>query len=1150
MGSSIRLVNAITGSVAVTNVTYFITFNEFKKFVAQRWNIPTDQLLILLPFGHKLSQFNFSQFQKDIGKEVNQNITTTDFYVFDRRLFSIAGIPKDIIEGDEQEDENQKTLIQYFKDSNCIIDKPSIIKPLVSPLVESTLSNISYNKIISLLTTNLGWLSALEIDVFYLQNFIQDTTNEIKMILTCLTVCDQYLNLYSHEVQKLYDSNSKFLNQLASNDISLKWKQCYNNYLPKLNGLNGPLVQYIDKQKFDANDFTLKTLNSKISKNLTNVKDSMMANETYKIKITNNIARFNTKFIPDASKYSLEDQMLEKFKVLVNGTRSKSREIIDKESNEFTKDYVDEVEIFLQNQKNEVSSNLFTISKALFTEAEEIITLKKNLQINSIKLLGQIAFTQLKILNIKKTLIHDCNRDLKIYQKIEIELSEAEDLPILYGLYLIENYRRNHWLLQVLTNSGTFSKYFNKIIESEKLSRSKWLKVFGVTTSMFVKDIKSNANFKLLESVCNLNADKIENEILNLRSSLHDFLTTINNFLKQLAEFDTNKEIISVLTKRLIEAKSLEIHPNSFSSESLELSESTEVKNYKLRIKKLESLLHQVRYSNINQWPSGMLNPNSMNHFRNSLPAIDTSAYMNVSSVPDLSSDYIIKTKELQKNITDLEVQLKLLTDQNEQQLSNLKIKSDKLVDLGLEKDAYREALTNLNSELNRMTILEETHKKSLFQKEADFKEQIDHIISENKRLLKTIDDNIEHEKNIVVEKDIIEKELAKYRELKDDYAKESEKIKSSLEECQNTIKDRDLEIESLRKENERLHNEIIEKRTDKENEDVSNAYEGLQNIDQDLESGKVAAVEDDTAMVTYDGTVESKEDIVKSSHPCVEEGTIEKSTILRKLFELFKINIFILENIGLLLTSGRDGTVDIKRVKGLRKGSLHSVLDDSMMLGMDTNNTIHSDVFQRLEELYDSLKSKPDDVDIQNKFMSYFDKLFTSKLYEDAVIRRFKDVESLAKKLTKENKTKKTLVERLKGEKISLRNFQVGDLALFLPTRDNHGSVASSISSLNSSFSSVDLSTPPPNESAETKLKVKLAKRKQSPWAAFTAFESDNRYFFKDSGTITKDKEWFVGRITAIQKFTVDDSNENPFKLSKGSDWFQVTADLVTFDN
>lgn len=143
-------------------------------------------------------------------------------------------------------------------------------------------------------------------------------------------------------------------------------------------------------------------------------------------------------------------------------------------------------------------------------------------------------------------------------------------------------------------------------------------------------------------------------------------------------------------------------------------------------------------------------------------------------------------------------------------------------------------------------------------------------------------------------------------------------------------------------------------------------------------------------------------------------------------------------------------------------------------------------------------------DEDLENFFLS-------------AISKRFRDVEGFAKKLTKETKVKTQDLNKMSKEvqnKISMKNFKVGDLALFLPTR------------------------------IESVAEVNL---KHQPWAAFNI--GAPHYFLNNLNDTTGDwseKEWLVARIVNLHEFKVSDSNvnnenENPFKLSIGITWYLV---------
>ncbi|KAM9922429.1 hypothetical protein OXX59_005831 [Metschnikowia pulcherrima] len=141
-------------------------------------------------------------------------------------------------------------------------------------------------------------------------------------------------------------------------------------------------------------------------------------------------------------------------------------------------------------------------------------------------------------------------------------------------------------------------------------------------------------------------------------------------------------------------------------------------------------------------------------------------------------------------------------------------------------------------------------------------------------------------------------------------------------------------------------------------------------------------------------------------------------------------------------------------------------------------------------------------------------------KFFSNGIIKRFNDVEGFAKRLTKENKAKMAELSKLSkhsNTKISVRDFQEGDLVLFLPTR---------IERIGDDYESKNTIT---------------------PW---TAFNIDAPHYFLDRRTqdsITGE-EWIVSRITGITQYTVteetaQDEEANPYSLSVGITWYMITT-------
>ncbi|KAL2436265.1 Autophagy-related protein 11 [Exophiala dermatitidis] len=149
-----------------------------------------------------------------------------------------------------------------------------------------------------------------------------------------------------------------------------------------------------------------------------------------------------------------------------------------------------------------------------------------------------------------------------------------------------------------------------------------------------------------------------------------------------------------------------------------------------------------------------------------------------------------------------------------------------------------------------------------------------------------------------------------------------------------------------------------------------------------------------------------------------------------------------------------------------------------------------------------------------------------------DMVTKRYKDVESLAKKYQKESRAYRERTHRSQAEahdKIAYRSFKEGDLALFLPTRN----------------------------------------QATRPWAAFNV--GAPHYFLREQDAHKlQARDWLLARITKIEERVVDLSrslstgmqgnastsasvddggsmrsvdDENPFELSDGLRWYMIDA-------
>lgn len=1124
MSDNAYLINAITGEKITTNVKYFMSLDDFREFISQKWNIPHEQLLILLPFGNKLKNSAFKESVR------SSTLSETEFYVYDRRLFSIMNEPTEGPPSASVEEnrtglvDRAALLVTNMLNNGMPRKETSLLKPINSPLADANLKveDLTSRVITSLLTTNLGWLSALEIDVHYFKVQIAEYVAQTSEILKCLSICEQYLKLYCYDVEKLYNSNVEFLSQLAQNGKSCKWRTCYNDVLSRLDGSEGPLKQYVDIQELEENERILKSLDNTVNSDLKRVKRELDSNADFRTRVSDGVQSAQKDFNSDNMKDKLERTMLEKFDELVEDVRVRSRDILEQDISESSEEFVNEIRHFLLKVKNEVGSKLFTIAQALYALVERVLERKAALQTRAVLLFGQIAYVQMETIGIKRNLLTESGKNLNQYQRKELQFAQVEDIPLIYGLFLIERYRRESWSLQVLSQTKATAKELKKVKEKESKHQEEWIDNFGGTASLFCSDLRNISKkngISALEVIDDLGRQSIADEyLLALQAALGETVKIIDQYINQLPRLGVGNNIPELLLQNLAEAKSSQVsifHNNDLPEKSTSMKD--QVNGYRARIKILESLLHEARYSNPGHWPSGILNPVHVTPFHNNLTTVGSKGSPGSSSLIEANHGVdIVKVLEMENDFNDLQSKINKLQRILEAKESLLSDAGRKISDLELEIMAFKESMSHLNEGLARLSEEQEKTRNDAKSQQNDFKVQVSDLVKENSSLLKD------------------------FTQLKDELARNEARDKSAL-----------ARIAHLQKllEEEKAHSQEKISSMEKDVNDIKDHTKELERENHEL---KIKLQEQDL--------IRSKQDEEKEEAVTVQANSSEQSETFNELqaystdveglmFDVFASDVFILENIGLLFSLDNNNGAVIRRVKGLRRVQSQGVLDDSIQIP-ETEVLVKSTVYKEAKDIYETLETE-NDLEKHQMLVSKLKSLYDNKLYESAVIRRFKDIETLAKKLTKENKKKRTLLDSYQNERVTLRNFQIGDLALFLPTRENKSPVESSISSLNSSFSSVDLSTPPPFEagpfhpSSAGREKVKKV-GKSRPWAAFTAFDNNTRYFLKDDEEITRGKDWFVGKILSMESFIAEDG-DNPYKLSKGSQWFEVTAKMVS---
>jgi autophagy-related protein 11 len=239
-----------------------------------------------------------------------------------------------------------------------------------------------------------------------------------------------------------------------------------------------------------------------------------------------------------------------------------------------------------------------------------------------------------------------------------------------------------------------------------------------------------------------------------------------------------------------------------------------------------------------------------------------------------------------------------------------------------------------------------------------------------------------------------------------------------------------------------------------------------------------------------------------------------------------------VLEKLGYTITREDDAMV-IQRTSKVASASMvsgnTSLAEVAPSMGRSLSGSSPVRQFAAPEDLDLLYWMQAEDSDGENEkyqsFMSAIGK-FDVDAFSDAVIKRARDIEHMARKYQKEARNYRDKSHRVQSEahdKIAFRSFKEGDLALFLPTRN----------------------------------------QATRPWAAFNV--GTPHYFLREQDSHKlQTRDFLLARISKIEERVVDLSksingftpdrrssigeasdvdDENPFELSDGLRWYMIDA-------
>lgn len=624
-----------------------------------------------------------------------------------------------------------------------------------------------------------------------------------------------------------------------------------------------------------------------------------------------------------------------------------------------------------------------------------------------------------------------------------------------------------------------------------------------------------------------------------------------NGSTEKLGSFDVNDEHYMKIFEKFIkgfESKNIKINILKVDNEDLKEREKKMennfeniglIRSYEERIKKLESLLHEKKFWNFNsKW--SQINDNTFKALEGDIEmANDTTIFENTDGlfgkrgiklppthyfeqINNLTNENDLLKKEIEELkksqtgefIEDMKCKIK----NDEGNIEKLKLK---LADLSNVSNDKSEVISNLQ---NKIKELQFKNDNLIFENRKN-NSDINELRMMNQDLLENMSNK---EDELMKENQLNQKEkndlMLKIEELvefKTNYMSIREKLKETDDMIDHVLSilfftfDKLREMSVLMYENMSTFCLILELMglllvKEGDNIDIKRV-KGLRYTKKNIYQKMNGIIPDKNEMDEYSKNEDRDNEadfvdrlfleVVASKLADESKGKIE--WIPLKSFDDFKSDITDLMN-------GSSSTNDNK--------------DDNDATSDRTEEMKHTETTIESLNNYDSklkyiIEAYPEEK-LEIKYHEFVESVtIKPELILDKIHRRFEEVEKLARKLQKEKiqfKNDLKMVSKKALNQLVIKNFQVGDLVLFLRTL-----------TLSESMRHV---------------------QKNQPWAIFN-IGSPNYYLNEKNGSNSKlleSKEWFVSRIKNIEKHVVtseskDNIDENPFGLGVGTVWYFV---------
>ncbi|TGZ85671.1 hypothetical protein EX30DRAFT_30116 [Ascodesmis nigricans] len=769
-------------------------------------------------------------------------------------------------------------------------------------------------------------------------------------------------------------------------------------------------------------------------------------------------------------------------------------------------------------------------------------------------------------------------------------LSVVLQLPELYGSLLIECVHRREWSEKFTGDSQRLAEELAHIKDDEEKRRRKWHRSTGSQLPFNLdgasQPIRTEVNTRgdLNGGLPTITRKDVEQYITSLKS-LDRMSDVIQHLTQAMQDLDKpNKRI----NKRLRGFKMGSVHEANLMGSSFMATNTEElkilridkanllekIKGYESRIRKLEDLLHRSRTSANAGHPGTSTTPVSGMAMSPDLPSGGPSHRRS-------SSEALIEP--LQARIAVLEAMLaeeKAITEALQKE-ATAKTESEKEMNARITQadDTKRDLIANLEA-LNQQHINE---RKDMLKEIEELKRKLDEAYEELDRLedekLKGMESELhslgleasklrelhttdtERIDGLMKELDETKEEVERQRKRADEEVQRADEAEAALTSSEQATSRLVEQVAALEKQLKEAK-ESLETTRKEYNGNHESLFSAMKNTYEQLSPSGPPGKDANKLLKQIDSLVthvmtQNKEfsekldkekaniESIQSQHTRLQTQfdarTLKAKDLTQRLYTHNIRSIQLLERLGYRVTRN-DDSIQIVKISRSSPSNESTILGRSALnIGVNESSSqpatqpqkssplAHTSTAEDINLLY--WMESPDSETEAEKYGHYIKSIgaFDLDAFSETIINRVKKTEADFKLLNKQARAYREKYYRAReeaAEKIAFRTFKVGDLALFLPTRN----------------------------------------QATKPWAAFNV--GAPHYFLREQDSHKlPTRDWLLARITKVEERIVDLSrstyaaknlppnasdiddtprfleDDNPFALSDGLRWYMLDA-------